>query len=154
MSSSDPWSCGSRRRRDERGVVHRLPEGRPWRVPREVLPVAGGVGVVVLQVARPTTDAPWAATRRARRRGARVVRRLRWDTTHLWVAAGMGGPHRGGLASVEEDGGGLDGPPRPAGSVPETQAAVVDPPGQGRRADPGPGAPRLHRHRDQPTLVW
>jgi transposase len=29
MSSSDPWSCGSRRRRDDRGIVHRRPEDRP-----------------------------------------------------------------------------------------------------------------------------
>jgi len=26
MSSSDPWSCGSRRRRSERGTLHRRPE--------------------------------------------------------------------------------------------------------------------------------
>ena len=43
MSSSDPWSCGSRRRRDDRGIVHRRPEDRSWCAPREVLPVAGRV---------------------------------------------------------------------------------------------------------------
>src|ERR671918_2486508 len=69
MSSSDPWSCGSRRRRGERGTVHRLPEDRPWCAPREVLPVAGGERVVVLQMARPRADRPPAATRRARRGG-------------------------------------------------------------------------------------
>src|SRR3954470_22822473 len=58
MSSSDPWSCGSRRRRDERGVVRRRSEDRPWCAPRAVLSVAGGVGVVVLQVARPPADRP------------------------------------------------------------------------------------------------
>ena len=34
MSSSDPWSCGSRRRRDERGIVRRRPEDRPRCAPR------------------------------------------------------------------------------------------------------------------------
>ena len=42
--------------------------------PREVLPVAGGERVVVLQVARPATDRPPAAPGRARRGGEGVVR--------------------------------------------------------------------------------
>src|SRR6516162_7085677 len=33
MSSSAPWSCGSKRRRDDRGVVRRRPEDRPRRAP-------------------------------------------------------------------------------------------------------------------------
>ncbi len=62
MSTSDPWSCGSRRRRDDRGIVHRCPKDRARRRPREVLPMVGGVGVLVLQVTRP------APTARAQRR--------------------------------------------------------------------------------------
>ena len=69
MSSSDPWSCGSRRRRaGERGRVHRCPEDRARRAARGGLPGAGGVRVVVLQVARPAADAP-------RRRGVSGWRR-------------------------------------------------------------------------------
>ena len=82
---------------------------------------------------------PRAAARRARRGGARVVRRLRWHTGHLRVPAHLGGPHRGGLAGVEEHGGRVDGPPGSCGPVPETQAAFSDPSRQGRGADPGPG---------------
>src|SRR3954471_11916637 len=77
LTSSDPWSCGSRRRRDDRGIVHRLPEDRPRRAPRAVLPLAGRVGVVVLQVARPAADRPPATPRRPRRGGEGVFRRLR-----------------------------------------------------------------------------
>jgi transposase len=58
-----PWSCGSRRRRDERGVVRRLPEDRARCAPRAMLPVAGGERVVVLQVARPGTHPSPEATR-------------------------------------------------------------------------------------------
>jgi hypothetical protein len=57
MSSSDRWSCGSRRRRDDCGIVHRRPEDRPWCAPREVLPVARHGAVDLLQVARPTPTA-------------------------------------------------------------------------------------------------
>ncbi len=56
--SSDPWSCGSRRRRGEHGALHRLPEDRVSGTPREVLPVAGGERVVVLQVAPAPADGP------------------------------------------------------------------------------------------------
>jgi hypothetical protein len=54
---------GSRRRHsDERGVVHRLPEGRLRHPPRQVLSVPRGLGVLVLQVARPPADQAPAAT--------------------------------------------------------------------------------------------
>src|ERR1700678_4293010 len=43
MSSSDQWSSGSKIRCGERGVVHRLPEGRPWCPPRPQLPGPGGI---------------------------------------------------------------------------------------------------------------
>ena len=65
MSSSDPWSCGSTRRRDDRGIVRRRPEDRPWRPPRDLLPSARAQRVVVLQVAQPRSDAAPAATRHA-----------------------------------------------------------------------------------------
>ena len=42
MSSSDPWSCGSRRRRDDRGIVHRRPEDRASVCPTRS--AAGGWG--------------------------------------------------------------------------------------------------------------
>ena len=42
LSSSDPWSCGSRRRRDERGIVRRRPEDRPSVCPTRS--AAGGWG--------------------------------------------------------------------------------------------------------------
>ena len=29
MCSNDPWSCGSRRRHDERGIAYRCPEDQP-----------------------------------------------------------------------------------------------------------------------------
>src|SRR5829696_4151458 len=87
MSSSAPWSCGSRRRRDDRGVVHRLPEDRLRRAPRCLLPAAGGVGVVVLQVASAAADGPPAAPRRPRRGGEGVLRGLRRHARHVRVAA-------------------------------------------------------------------
>ena len=40
MSSSDPWSCGSRKRHDERGIVRRCPEDRARRPPCVDLPSA------------------------------------------------------------------------------------------------------------------
>ncbi len=52
MSSSDPWSCGSRRRRDERGVDRRRQEDRPT-YPTPCFVGPSGFRVVVLQVARP-----------------------------------------------------------------------------------------------------
>src|SRR5919106_1460401 len=52
MSSSDPWSCGSRKRRGERGTLHRRPEDVLPGATHPDLPAAGGVGVVVLQVIR------------------------------------------------------------------------------------------------------
>src|SRR5829696_5682776 len=79
MSSSDPWSCGSRRRRDDRGVVHRLPEDRARCSPRAVLPGARCARVHVLQVAGPPTDASPGAPGRARRRGEGVLRRVGRD---------------------------------------------------------------------------
>ena len=50
MSSSDQWSSGSKRRRGDRGVVHRLPEDRLQGSPRAELPGSVGLGVLVLQV--------------------------------------------------------------------------------------------------------
>ena len=49
---------------------------------------------------------------------------------YLRVAQGVGGPRRGGLAGVEEDGGGVNGPSGSGGPVSETQTAVLDLPGQ------------------------
>src|ERR671911_2684334 len=91
MSSSDPWSCGSRRRRDDRGVVHRLPEDRARCVPRAVLPGAGSARVDVLQVAQPAPDATPPTAGRARRGGEGVLPGLGRDTGHLRIAAGVGG---------------------------------------------------------------
>ena len=42
MCSNDPWSCGSRRRHDERGIPYRHPEDQPWRSPRGFLSAPGG----------------------------------------------------------------------------------------------------------------
>ena len=53
MSSSDPWSCGSRRRRGERGTLHRRPEDHLPGATHGDLRPARGRAVVVLQVARP-----------------------------------------------------------------------------------------------------
>ncbi len=155
MSSSDPWSCGSRRRRDERGVVHRLPRG-----PTMVFPTRSAAGG---WACRESWFYKWhdrEPTARQRRRAeldaavTRVVRRLGWDAVHLRVAAGAGRPRRGGLAGVDEDGGGVDGPPGPCGPVPETEAPFVDSSRQGSGTDPGSGATRFHRGGDQPTVVW
>jgi putative transposase len=71
------------------------------------------------KVARPRTHRPPAPSIRARRRGAGLVRGLGWYAWHLRVAAGVGGPGRRRVGGVEEDGGGVDGAPRPAGPVPD-----------------------------------
>lgn len=44
MSSSDPWSCGSRRRRSERGTLHRRPRTN-YRVPHTVTCLLLGVSL-------------------------------------------------------------------------------------------------------------
>ena len=62
-----------------------------------------------------------AAPGRARRRGEGVFRRLGRHTGYLRVAEGVRGPRRGRLAGVEEDSGGLDGPPGSPGPLPETE---------------------------------
>ena len=102
---------------------------------------------------RPPT-ARQAAPGRARRGGEGVLRRLGRHAGHLRVAAGVGGPRRGRLAGVGEHGGGLDGPPGPAGPVPETQAALPDPPRQGgRRRSRTWSAGTSHAERDRSALV-
>src|SRR4051794_18603005 len=54
---SDPWSCGSRRRRSERGTLHRRPEDHlPGATQRRLRP-AGGQRGLVLQVARQSPGA-------------------------------------------------------------------------------------------------
>jgi hypothetical protein len=72
-----------------------------------------------------------------------VANRTAWDDSGgtpgtYGSPAGVGGPGRGGLASVEEDGGRLDGPLGSAGSVSETQAALAHSCGQGGGTGPGP----------------
>ena len=69
-------------------------------------------------------DAPSSTPRCA------VVRRLGWHAGHLWVASGVGGPRRGGLAGVEEDGGCLDGPSGPCGPVPKRKRRSLTRPDQ------------------------
>ena len=58
MCSNDLWSCGSRRRPDERGIAYRRPEDQPWRSPRGFLSAAGGERVLVLQVAATAVRPP------------------------------------------------------------------------------------------------
>ena len=83
MSSSDPWSCGSRRRRSERGTLHRRPEDHVPGAARGRLCPARGVGVVVLQVARPGAG-PGCRTTVCTRRGTGAARpstgRSRWGS--------------------------------------------------------------------------
>ena len=76
-NSSDPWSCGSRRRRGERGIVCRRPEDRARCSPRVDLPGVGAQRVVVLQVAG---SAPDTASGAAAGLDATVRRRSRSPT--------------------------------------------------------------------------
>ncbi len=69
MSSSDRWSCGSRRRRDDRGVVRRLPEDRASGFPTRCLRALGLSRVLALQVA---DRGPSDQERRRRRLDAAV----------------------------------------------------------------------------------
>ncbi len=61
---------------------------------------------------------------------------------------------RGRLEGVGQHGGRLDGPPGPPGPLPETQAPLADPPGQGSRTDSGPCEAGLQRRGSRPALVW
>ena len=85
MCSSDPWSCGSRRRRDERGVVRRRPEDRPWRPSRVDLPGFGAQRVVVLASGGTAGRHPPGSTPRPRRRREALLRGVR---RRLRVASG------------------------------------------------------------------
>src|SRR3954449_1646776 len=110
MSSSDPWSCGSRRRRSERGPLHRRPEDQLPGATHADLPAAWRLVGMVLQVgsARPRA---WPAHRHRaapergrRRRGAgihgarglhgsprlhRALRESGWLVSEKTVAASM-----------------------------------------------------------------
>ena len=113
----DPWSFGSRRRpADERGLVHRLSEGRARSSPRRVLPVPRGLRVVVLQVARPRTDALPTAPGGPRPKGQGELRGLRRELAHLWVAPRPRRSGRRGLEGVGEDRGRLHGSPGARGA--------------------------------------
>jgi transposase InsO family protein len=79
---------------------------------------------------------PRPTASRVGRGGQGVVRRLERHARHVRVAAGVGRPGRGRLVGVGQHCGRIDGPPRPRRPEPETQAPVVDPPGQGGHADP------------------
>ena len=57
------------------------------------------------------------------------------------------------LAGVGQHGGGFDGPPGPGGPLPEAQATLADPPGQGGSADPGHAAAGLQRRGTRSALV-
>src|SRR3954453_7807713 len=105
MSSSDPWSCGSRRRRSERGPLHRRPEDELPGATHPDLPAAGRLPGLVLQVgpapgARPTHPER-AAPRRSRHRRCRG---LRDRAGAAWLAAAAPGSARGRLGGVGEDG--------------------------------------------------
>lgn len=109
--------------RTDHGVSHAL-SCRALEVPESTF----------LQVAGSVPDAPPGPPDGVGRRGEGVVRRLGRHTGHLRVAPGVGGPGRGRLAGIEEDGGRLDDPPGFGRPVPETEAAIAHPPRQ-----------RLHR---------
>ena len=133
MSSSDQWSCGSRRRRDERGIVRRRPEDRPWRAPHDRR--AGRWGsqrVVVLQVARPAPT-----PRQARRVSLDAAVKPSFDTS----GGRYGSPRV--LADLVEDGWRVSKKSVAASMARqgliarrEASAALADPSGQGRSTDP------------------
>ena len=145
MSSSDPWSCGSRRRRDERGVVHRLPEDRSRGSPRDTCRALGcqESWFYKWQNRQPTP-------RQRRRAELDVAVKASFDDSggtpgtygspRVWedlVAAGWQVSVNTVAASMARQG--------LAGPLPETQAARLDPPGQDRGSDPGPHRPGLPR---------
>ena len=89
MSSSYPWSCGSRRRRDDRGVVRRRPEDRAWCSPCDLLSSPRAQRVVVLQVAHPASNPASTTAGRPRRGGQAIVRRLGGRYGSPWVLADL-----------------------------------------------------------------
>ncbi len=87
MSSSDPWSCGSRKRRaGECGGLHRIPENRTRCAARGGLPGAGSLAVLVLQVVGWATHIP--ADRRARL--AHAVRKVFDDSSGIYGSPRIG----------------------------------------------------------------
>ena len=150
MSSSDPWSCGSRRRRHDRGIVCRRPEDRPWCSPRHLRP---GLGV----------SESWFYKWRGRPPSPRQVRRAELDANVKAIFDASGGTcgsprvldelrdagERVSKTTVEASMGwpGVGGPARSA------PAALADPPGHRRGPVPRSDRPGLQRGGDQPELV-
>lgn len=89
MSSSNRWSCGSRWRRDDRGVVGSCPENRTRCAPRGVLPGVGSQRILAVQVVEPGSQPPGVAPATSRRRGqdgAGQKLQNRWSELR-WVSA-------------------------------------------------------------------
>ena len=134
--------------------LHRCPEDRASGAPRQVLPLARGV------------SESWFYKWHDRAPTARQQRRAELDAAVKASFDDSGGtPGTYGSPRVFEDlveagwkvsvntvaasmaRQGLRGP------LPETQATVPDPPGQGGGTDPGPGQAGLHRRADRSALV-